>query len=120
MRRTHTQFSTVSGAWCGLSGVAVSGYEIHLGQTAQHPAMAAIGDVAVPVLPDGLGWQNQRGNVLGVYLHGVFEDPAVLGALLGFAPPSLDAVFNNLADLVGRCMAPRWLDAQVGRVADLG
>jgi adenosylcobyric acid synthase len=88
VRRTHTQFRTVTGAWCALSGVAVSGYEIHLGQTAQHPAMAAIGDVAVPVLPDGLGWQNQQGNVLGVYLHGVFEDPAVLGALLGFAPPS--------------------------------
>jgi adenosylcobyric acid synthase len=120
VRRTHTHFSTLTGPWCALSGVAVSGYEIHLGQTAQHPAMAAIGDVAVPVLPDGLGWQNQQGNVLGVYLHGVFEDPAVLGALLGFAPPSLDAVFNNLADLVGRCMAPRWLDAQVGRGADLG
>jgi adenosylcobyric acid synthase len=120
VRRTHTHFRTLSGPWGALSGVAVSGYEIHLGQTAQHPAMAAKGDLAVPVLPDGLGWQNQGGNVLGVYLHGVFEDPAVLGALLGFAPPSLDAVFNNLADLVGRCMAPGWLDAQVGRGADLG
>ena len=120
VRRTHTHFSTLTGPWCALSGVAVSGYEIHLGQTAQHPAMAAKGDLAVPVLPDGLGWQNQGGNVLGVYLHGVFEDTAVLDALLGFAPPSLDAVFNNLADLVGRCMAPGWLDAQVGRGADLG
>lgn len=113
VQRTHTHFSTLTGSWSALSGVAVSGYEIHLGQTAQHPAMAAKGDVAVPVLPDGLGWQNQRGNVLGVYLHGVFEDPAVLGALLGFEPPSLDAVFNNLAHLVGRCMAPGWLAEQI-------
>ena len=42
--------------------------------------MAARGDLAREVLP-GLGWQNGAGNVLGVYLHGLFEDPRVLQAL---------------------------------------
>jgi adenosylcobyric acid synthase len=62
--------------WSALAGVRVSGYEIHHGQTVQHPAMAQAGDKAVAVLPEGLGWSNAAGNVLGVYLHGLFEDPA--------------------------------------------
>jgi adenosylcobyric acid synthase len=78
----------------------VSGYEIHHGQTAQHPAMATAGDVAYPVLPDGLGWQNGAGNVLGLYLHGLFEDPAVLQALFGACAPTLDSVFDGLADFI--------------------
>jgi adenosylcobyric acid synthase len=86
--------------WAALGGVSVSGYEIHHGQTAQHPAMAAKGDIAHAVLPDGLGWQNGAGNVLGVYLHGLFEDPAVLQALFGANAPTLDSVFDGLADYI--------------------
>ena len=86
--------------WAALAGVAVSGYEIHHGQTAQHPAMAAKGDVAHAVLPDALGWQNGAGNVLGLYLHGLFEDPAVLRALFGARAPTLDSVFDGLADFI--------------------
>ena len=52
------------------------------------------------VLPDGLGWQNTEGNVLGVYLHGLFEDPAVLHALFGAQAPTLETVFDGLADFV--------------------
>jgi adenosylcobyric acid synthase len=44
--------------WSALEGVTVSGYEIHHGQTVQHPAMAQAGDKAVAVLPEGLGWSN--------------------------------------------------------------
>jgi len=100
VRRTHTRFAEVAGLWAPLSGVAVSGYEIHLGETAQHPAMAAKGDVAQAVLPSGLGWQSGRGNVLGLYLHGLFEDPVVLKALFGHQAPGLDAVFEGLARVV--------------------
>lgn len=97
--------ATLANPWAALAGVPVRGYEIHHGQTAQHPAMAAAGDVARPVLPDGLGWQNGAGNVLGLYLHGLFEDPAVLqalfGASLGGRPvPTLDAVFDGLATYI--------------------
>jgi adenosylcobyric acid synthase len=109
VRRTHTRFGELAGAWGSLSGISVSGYEIHLGETAQHPAMAAKGDVAQVVLPGGLGWQSGRGNVLGLYLHGLFEDPAVLQALWGSAFRTLDEVFDDLAAQVAQSFDAGWL-----------
>ena len=98
VRHRQAVFGALGGAWAALSGVEVRGYEIHHGQTAEHPAMAAAGDRAVPVMPGELAWQNRAGNVLGLYLHGLFEDPAVLQALFGVAARTLDAVFDGLAD----------------------
>jgi len=43
----------------------VDGYEIHHGRT-------DAGDLAEPLLPDGLGWR--QGNVVGVYVHGLFDN----------------------------------------------
>ena len=110
VRHSQARFGELAaGAWATLSGVQVSGYEIHHGQTAQHPAMAKAGDVAREVLP-GLAWQNARGNVLGLYLHGLFEDPAALQALFGTpgAAPvrTLDNVFDGLADALEAHFAP--------------
>jgi adenosylcobyric acid synthase len=96
VKRTRARFDEVAGAWAALSGVTTEGYEIHHGQTSQHPAMAA----ARPVMAQGLGWQNQQGNVLGVYLHGLFEDPAVVHALFGAVATTLDDVFDGLADFI--------------------
>ncbi|MCA0325387.1 MAG: cobyric acid synthase [Proteobacteria bacterium] len=110
VRHTHTRFEAVTGPWAALSGVAVSGYEIHSGQTAQHPAMAAKGDVAREVIPN-LAWQNPAGNVLGMYLHGLFEDAAVLRALWGAEVRSLDDVFEGLAAGVQAHFAPGVLQA---------
>ncbi|MDO5288090.1 MAG: cobyric acid synthase [Pseudomonadota bacterium] len=110
VRPTSTGFGDVRGPWRALAGVPVSGYEIHSGQTAQHPALATKGDVAREVMP-GLAWQNTAGNVLGCYLHGLFEDAAVLRALFGAAAPSLDAVFDGLADDMARAFAPGALAA---------
>jgi adenosylcobyric acid synthase len=109
VRRTRARFGTLAGTWSALSGVEVAGYEIHAGQTAQHPAMAARGDVAREVLP-GLAWQNPAGNVLGLYLHGLFEDAAALRALFGAAAPSLDDVFDGLAQVLERSFAPGALE----------
>lgn len=99
-----------SGAWACLAGVSVSGYEIHHGQTAQHSAMAAKGDMAHAVLPDGLGWCNGAGNVLGLYLHGMFEDAAVLHALFGAQlrgpVPTLETVFDGLANYIEKHFEP--------------
>jgi adenosylcobyric acid synthase len=52
--------------------------------------------MACELIP-GLAWQNADGNVLGVYLHGLFEDAAVLQALWGSDVQSLDSVFDGLA-----------------------
>ena len=113
VQRRQASFSSVTGSWAALSGVAVQGYEIHHGQTAPHTAMAAAGDVAHAVMPDGLAWQNSGGNVLGVYLHGLFEDPAVLLALFGANTPTLDSVFDGLADYIGKHFEPGVLDALI-------
>ncbi len=101
--------------WANLAGITVSGYEIHHGQTAQHPAMAQAGDVAREVLPGGLGWQNAAGNVLGIYLHGLLEDPAALQALFGERlngpVPTLDTVFERMADFIETHFEPGALSA---------
>ena len=102
VRCTQATFGRLQGAWTALSGVAVRGYEIHHGQTAQHPAMAP----ARTVMESGLAWQNPEGNVLGIYLHGLFEDGAVLRALFGADAPDLQRVFDGLADFIDRHFAP--------------
>ena len=112
VQRTQARFGELAGPWSKLSGIEASGYEIHHGQTAQHPAMAQMGDVAREVLP-GLAWQNAAGNVLGCYLHGLFEDAAVLQALFGADVPTLDAVFDGLADYLERHCQPGVLDALI-------
>ncbi len=113
VQHRRTQFGTLTGLWSKLSDVNVAGYEIHHGQTAQHPAMAKAGDVAVAVLPDALGWQNAAGNVLGLYLHGMFEDPAVLQALFGATTPTLDSVFDGLADYIAQHFEAGFLDSLI-------
>ena len=113
VQHRQTQFSKLTGVWSKLSDVTVAGYEIHHGQTAQHPAMAKAGDVAVAVLPDALGWQNPAGNVLGLYLHGMFEDPAVLHALFGATTPTLDSVFDGLADYISQHFEKNFLNSLI-------
>ncbi len=113
VRHRQAIFLQLHGPWAALSGVAVQGYEIHHGQTAAHSAMAAAGDVARPVMPEGLAWQNAGGHVLGVYLHGLFEDAAVLQALFGASTPTLDTVFDGLATYIGRHFEPGVLDRLV-------
>ena len=61
---------------------------------------ADLADGTHPVMPHDLAWQNAQGNVLGVYMHGLFEDRAVLQALFGVTVPTLDTVFDGLADYI--------------------
>jgi adenosylcobyric acid synthase len=104
VQRTQAQFGALRGAWSALSDVQVCGYEIHHGQTQAHSAMLAAGQVAHEVMP-ALAWQNDAGNVMGTYLHGLFEDPAVLHALFGAQTPTLDTVFEGLADYLDQHMS---------------
>jgi len=126
VQHTHTRFAAdmqglhpgaAVNPWAALAGVSVAGYEIHHGQTSQHPAMAQAGDVARAVLPDGQGWQNAAGNVLGIYLHGLLEHPAALQALFGARlngpVPTLETVFERMADFIETHFEPGLLDALV-------
>ncbi|MDM0080068.1 cobyric acid synthase [Variovorax sp. J31P179] len=106
VRHREVKFSSVAGPWAALSGLSVRGYEIHHGQTAEHTAMAAAGDRATAVMADDLAWQNSAGHVLGLYLHGLFEDPGALQALFGVEARTLDAVFDGLADHIDSHFEP--------------
>ena len=110
--RFNDQMSDTS-PWAKLASIQAQGYEIHHGQTAQHPAMAQSGDVARAVMADGLAWQNARGNVLGVYLHGLFENASVLYALFGATAPTLDSVFDGLAHYIEQHFEPGVLQALI-------
>jgi adenosylcobyric acid synthase len=122
VRHTQACFSDALAActastFAPLAGVTVAGYEIHNGQTQQHADMAQAGIVAHAALPEGLGWYNAQGNVLGVYVHGLFEDAAAVQALFGAGRaqpvPTLDNVFEGLADYVQVHFEPGVLDALI-------
>jgi adenosylcobyric acid synthase len=95
----------------------VTGYEIHHGQTQAHEGLVAAGQPLCEVAP-GLAWQNGNGRVLGTYLHGLLEDPAVLQALFGAQVPTLETVFDGLADFVETHMDAGVLDRLMGRPTD--
>ena len=97
VQHRQAQFNQLNGVWAALSNVQAAGYEIHHGQT---ELRADLADGTHPVMPHDLAWQNAQGNVLGVYMHGLFEDPGVLQALFGVTVPTLDIVFDGLADYI--------------------
>jgi adenosylcobyric acid synthase len=87
---TVTRFASLPHPWAALSGAPVSGYQIRHGETRPRQPI----DEA---LPDGLGFI--AGPVLGIYVHGLFESPATVKALLGATPArSLERAFDELAD----------------------
>ncbi|MBU1361933.1 MAG: cobyric acid synthase [Gammaproteobacteria bacterium] len=104
--RRRARFGALHGPWARLSDIEIDGYEIRHGRSIEHTAMAAAGARASAVMPDQLAWQNGAGNVLGLYLHGLFEQAAVLQALFGASVRTLDEVFDGLADRAEAHFAP--------------
>jgi adenosylcobyric acid synthase len=107
VRRRQAHFANLTGLWASLSNIQVQGYEIHNGRTFAQ----ANGRSARAVLSGGLAWQNAQGNILGLYLHGLFEEPAVLRALFGTGVPALNTVFDGLADFIDRHFKPGMLES---------
>jgi adenosylcobyric acid synthase len=93
-----SQASPEASPWLKLSGVPVQGYEIHHGRTTPMGAPSALQAVLHDPQGQPLGWC--QGAVMGLYLHGLFEDPAVMQALFAQTAPSLDQVMDGLADFV--------------------
>jgi adenosylcobyric acid synthase len=92
VEKVAARFGELAEPWGALSGKALTGYEI------RHGASSAIGS-CTEALSDGLGFV--EGPVLGVYPHGLFEQPEILAALLGEVPAhSLEQAFEGLADAV--------------------
>jgi len=88
---------TVSGRT--RAGHSFHAYEIHMGQTtrvANAPSFAYVDGA-----PEGI----ECNRCLGTYLHGAWEDPAVIEEYLGYRPPdALDQaeVYSQLADWFDR------------------
>ena len=121
VRNTKACFSETLAActaspFASLAGVRISGYEIHHGQT-QYSNLLQTGITAHAALADGLGWHNEKGNVLGVYIHGLFENADVLQALFSSGRlrpvPTLESVFEGLADYVQAHFEPGMLDTLI-------
>lgn len=108
LQHTTATFSDANGPWAALNGVRAEGYEIHHGRTVQHPSMAPATVVQRNAAGEPIAWQCDaaHGNVLGTYLHGLFENPDVLQALFGQRGTPLDAVFDGLADFIDTRFAP--------------
>jgi adenosylcobyric acid synthase len=95
VKKSQAQFTLIEGPWSFLSGLSVSGYEIHHGETTQQSANDIV-SCAIEVIPE-IAWLNSAGNVFGIYLHGMFENASVIEAAFHDASGTLDAVFEKLA-----------------------
>ena len=88
----HARFQTLPAPWAELSGLTAHGYEI------RHGSSAALEPLTV-ALPEGLGFA--RGPVLGLYPHGLLEDPQIVHALTGATPRrSIEQAIDELTDAV--------------------
>jgi len=95
LRETSAQWGALEGPWSALSGLSFNGYEIRHGRTESRGGVPVVlrNDEGAPI-----GWQ--RGSVLGLYAHGLFESAAMMSALFGAEVRGLDAVFDGLADFI--------------------
>jgi len=105
-RQTQLALGELTEPWQLLSGCRLDGYEIRHGSTR---ALAPVQEAA----PEGLAFAS--GPVLGIYLHGLFENPAAVAAVFGrpLAHP-LEATFELLADALGRHLDTQYLDRLAG------
>ena len=97
--RVRARVTAAAGVLAAARGAAVRAYEIHAGLTRGHGAGAPFEIVerggAATAAAEGA--TSAAGNVAGTYLHGLFANDAVRGALL-----------RELARRRGRAPDPRW------------
>jgi adenosylcobyric acid synthase len=98
VRHTEARFNGLQTPWHALAHGVVTGYEIRHGRTEPAPHGRAPQVALRNSEGEPIGWQ--AGPVLGLYLHGLFENPALLHTLFGQTTRPLDAVFDGLADFI--------------------
>jgi adenosylcobyric acid synthase len=100
---TSTDFGPLAAPWSWLSDQKVSGYEIRHGSSHATARME--------IDRDGIAFG--QGNVLGLTMHGVLEDPDVLESFTGAVPAGLDRSLDLLADAVDEHLDTAWLEARL-------
>ena len=80
-----------------------AGYEIHHGRTFQHPGMAGRARRHAAAAWAG---RTSRATCWACTCTACSRMPAVLHALFGATAPTLDSVFDGLADFIGRHFRP--------------
>jgi adenosylcobyric acid synthase len=94
---TRVEFAPADGPWSRLAGIGADGYEIRYGVVSG--SARSIGHGV---------WSN--GGVMATTVHGLFEHPDVIEAILGTRPaPVLEATFDRLADAVERHLDTEYL-----------
>ena len=112
--RVRGQVTAARGVLAGAAGREIAAYEIHVGRTrSSADAAFTITARGAERLADADGAVSADGVVTGTYLHGLFVDDAVRGAVL-----------RSVAECAGRTPDPRWgrarnASARYDRLADL-
>lgn len=103
-KKTRTRVTASGCGW--FEGAFIEGYEIHMGQTCRQAAAPFC------VLSDGREEGTMSGNIMGTYLHGLFDSAQMAGRLVlrlceqkGIAPDTFAAM--NYRDYQ-ECEAHRW------------
>ncbi|TAK01653.1 cobyric acid synthase [bacterium] len=117
VKSTHQIQGTVvigRGLLQGASGLSLSGYEIHMGQTggAETPAPFRIDERSRKVCQEFDGCLSVDGNVLGTYLHGLFHNEALRRSLLTNLAAKKGVAFHPATKVLSK-------EEQYDRLADL-
>lgn len=113
VRKTQTRFINFQGPWSLFSGLTVSGYEIHHGETLASES-TDLSSGLVELIPD-IAWTNMKGNVMGIYLHGLFEDEQVMQAGFEGFSSTLEAVFEKLSTHLDMHAVPGLMNRLINR-----
>ena len=111
-----------------LSGVAFKGYEIHCGTTMPADDCESVPASLLQITADGECYQDgvcsDDGQIIGTYLHGLFDHPDATNSLLNWAGLSTDKTvdinlireqqLDRLADAIQEHMKPEFINRLVG------
>jgi len=100
VRKTTIKFPHMAAPWQWLSETEVDGYEIHFGESTS--------DTLKPVLENGLAYA--EGNILGTYVHGLFENDLLLKRLSPDSSFNLDSTLDLVSEQVIKNINPVWLE----------